>query len=61
MEEPEAPRFILTGSSARKLRRGGVDLLAGRAIVATMHRFMASEVADAAASPPCRIRPAVTS
>ena len=31
MEAPNAPRFVLTGSSARKLRRGGVDLLAGRA------------------------------
>ncbi len=25
-------RFVLTGSSARKLKRAGVDLLAGRAI-----------------------------
>ena len=25
LEEPAPPRFILTGSSARKLRRGGVD------------------------------------
>lgn len=30
-------RFVLTGSSARKLRRGGVNLLAGRA--RTMHMF----------------------
>lgn len=29
MEEPSPTRFILTGSSARKLRRGGVDLLGG--------------------------------
>jgi predicted AAA+ superfamily ATPase len=40
-----APRFVLTGSSARKLRRGGVDLLAGRALYRTMHPFMASELA----------------
>lgn len=46
MEEPDSPRFILTGSSARKLRRGGVDLLAGRAIVQTLHPFMAAELSD---------------
>ena len=39
-------RFILTGSSARKLRRGGVDLLAGRAIVRTLHPFMAAELPE---------------
>lgn len=44
MEEPDAPRFILTGSSARKLRRGGVDLLAGRAGMQSMHPFMAAEL-----------------
>ncbi|HFQ81278.1 MAG TPA: ATP-binding protein [Desulfobacterales bacterium] len=37
-------QFILTSSSARKLKRTGVDLLAGRAIVKTMHPFMASEL-----------------
>jgi predicted AAA+ superfamily ATPase len=37
-------RFVLTGSSARKLKRSGVDLLAGRAIVKTMHPFMAAEL-----------------
>jgi predicted AAA+ superfamily ATPase len=37
-------QFILTGSSARKLRRGGVDLLAGRAVVRRLHPFMASEL-----------------
>lgn len=37
-------RFILTGSSARKLKRSGVDLLAGRAIVKTLHPFMAAEL-----------------
>ncbi len=37
-------RFVLTGSSARKLRRGGVDLLAGRALMRTMHPFMAAEL-----------------
>ncbi|MCY4485586.1 MAG: DUF4143 domain-containing protein [Deltaproteobacteria bacterium] len=44
MEEPSPPRFILTGSSARKLRRGGVDLLGGRAVRRTMHPFMAAEL-----------------
>jgi uncharacterized protein len=39
-----APRFVLTGSSARKLRRGGVDLLAGRALHRTLHPFMAGEL-----------------
>lgn len=37
-------QFILTGSSARKLRRGGVDLLAGRALNRTLHPFMAAEL-----------------
>jgi predicted AAA+ superfamily ATPase len=36
--------FVLTGSSARKLRRGGVDLLAGRALHRTLHPFMAAEL-----------------
>ena len=44
LEEPSPPRFVLTGSSARKLRRGGVDLLGGRAIQCTLHPFMAAEL-----------------
>lgn len=36
--------FILTGSSARKLKRAGVDLLAGRALLYTIHPFMAAEL-----------------
>jgi predicted AAA+ superfamily ATPase len=44
LEEPSPPRFVLTGSSARKLRRGSVDLLGGRALQRTLHPFMASEV-----------------
>lgn len=36
--------FILTGSSARKLKRTGVDLLAGRAQLFRMHPFVASEL-----------------
>jgi uncharacterized protein len=37
-------RFILTGSSARKLKRAGVNLLAGRAIRTALHPFMAAEL-----------------
>jgi len=44
IESDDPRRFALTGSSARKLRRGGVDLLAGRAVVRTLHPFMASEL-----------------
>jgi predicted AAA+ superfamily ATPase len=40
-------RFALTGSSARKLRRGGVNLLAGRARTLAMHPLTAAEVGDA--------------
>ncbi len=36
--------FVLTGSSARKLKRTGVDLLGGRAVLRTMHPFMAAEL-----------------
>ena len=45
IESKDRRRFVLTGSSARKLRRGGVDLLAGRALVRTLHPFLASELA----------------
>jgi len=44
IERKQDHRFILTGSSARKLRRGGVNLLAGRAVVRTLHPFMAAEL-----------------
>ena len=46
LEEPAPPRFVLTGSSARKLRRGGVDLLGGRAVRRTLHPFMAAELPE---------------
>jgi predicted AAA+ superfamily ATPase len=46
IEQPEQRQFVLTGSSARKLRRGGVDLLAGRALYHTLHPFMAAELPD---------------
>jgi predicted AAA+ superfamily ATPase len=44
LEKKEDLRFLLTGSSGRKLKRSGVDLLAGRALVRTLHPFMASEL-----------------
>jgi predicted AAA+ superfamily ATPase len=37
-------RFALTGSSARKLRRGGANLLAGRARTLQLHPLTASEL-----------------
>ena len=37
-------RFALCGSSARKLRRGGANLLAGRAITLAMEGFSAAEL-----------------
>lgn len=46
MESFAGRRFVLTGSSARKLRRGGVDLLAGRALHRTLHPFMAAELPE---------------
>jgi len=46
MESGTNRRFVMTGSSARKLRRAGTDLLAGRALLRTMHPFMAAELPD---------------
>lgn len=43
MEEKKI-RFILTGSGARKLKKGGADLLGGRAVYCTMHPFTAEEL-----------------
>jgi predicted AAA+ superfamily ATPase len=40
-------RFILTGSSARKLKRGGANLLPGRIILEHMDPFLYFEVRDA--------------
>ena len=37
-------RFVLTGSSARKLRRRGVNLLAGRALTRHLHPLTALEL-----------------
>jgi predicted AAA+ superfamily ATPase len=46
IERKQGYRFILTGSSSRKLKRSGVDLLAGRATVSFSHPFMASELGE---------------
>jgi len=42
--ENDGRRFILTGSSARSLRKHGVNLLAGRALEYTMHPLTAIEL-----------------
>jgi len=39
-------RFALTGSSARKLRRRGVNLLAGRALTRFLHPLIAEELGE---------------
>ncbi len=42
--ENKGYKFVLTGSSARKLRRGGQNLLAGRALICNMHSLTAIEL-----------------
>jgi len=44
LEEKRGLQFVLTGSSARKLKRVGTDLLAGRALKCSLHPFMAAEL-----------------
>ena len=46
MIETRHVRFVLTGSSARKLRQKGVNLLAGRALTRSMHPLTAIELGD---------------
>lgn len=46
--EEEKIKFALTGSSARKLKRGGANLLAGRAFVYHMHPLTWSELGQMA-------------
>lgn len=46
IEEKRGHQFILTGSSSRKLRRGGVNLLAGRAIWRNFHPYIAYELKE---------------
>ncbi len=42
--EEKRLRFVLCGSSARKLRRAGINLLAGRALRRFMHPFVPEEL-----------------
>jgi len=44
--EAHGTRFLLTGSSARKLRRGGVNLLGGRARTKYLHPLTYRELGD---------------
>lgn len=39
-------KFVLCGSSARKLNRAGVNLLAGRALLRKMHPFVPEELGE---------------
>jgi len=45
-EHPDRFRFLLSGSSARKLRRGQANLLPGRIHVHQMHPLLACELGD---------------
>jgi predicted AAA+ superfamily ATPase len=44
--EARSVRFLLTGSSARKLRRGGINLLGGRARTTYLHPLTWRELGD---------------
>lgn len=44
--ETKGMKFLLTGSSARKLRKSGVNLLGGRARVRHLHPFSAAELGN---------------
>lgn len=46
IERKTGQQFILTGSSARKLRRHGVNLLGGRAAQYHLHPYMAAELGE---------------
>ena len=39
-------RFVLTGSSARKLRQGAANMLAGRAFIRSLHPLTRAELGD---------------
>jgi predicted AAA+ superfamily ATPase len=43
MEERGYKRFALTGSSARKVKRGGANLLAGRAVLRKLYPLTSAE------------------
>jgi predicted AAA+ superfamily ATPase len=44
--EKKQLKFVLCGSSARKLKRAGVNLLAGRALNRSMHPFVPEELGE---------------
>lgn len=44
--EERGLHFVLCGSSTRRLKRAGVNLLAGRALRRTMHPFVPEEMGD---------------
>jgi predicted AAA+ superfamily ATPase len=44
--EERRTQFVLTGSSARKLKRSGIDLLAGRAALRFLFPYLASELGE---------------
>ncbi len=44
--EERGVRFLMSGSSARKLRRGGVNLLGGRARTRVLHPFIRRELGE---------------
>jgi predicted AAA+ superfamily ATPase len=44
IERNRSLRFVLTGSSARKLKRGGANLLAGRARMLRLHPLVSAEL-----------------
>ena len=44
--ETHGLRFELSGSSARKLRRGRINLLAGRAVMTSMFPLVSAEYSD---------------
>ena len=46
IEKYKDKQFVLTGSSARKIKRKGVDLLAGRAVIYNLYPFMAQELGN---------------
>jgi uncharacterized protein len=48
MEEKGYKRFVLTGSSARKLKKGAANLLAGRAVVRNLFPLTTAELGDEA-------------
>ncbi len=46
IEKKKGLQFVLTGSSSRKLKRTGANLLGGRAYKKTLHPFMAAELKE---------------